>query len=852
MVWANTILLAAGGLLVGVPIILHLMMQPKPKPLVFPALRFVQQNRSTNQRRMRLRHWILLALRCLLIFILAAALAGPSTASNRFGSWVTTGLFLAAAAIVAILLTMAIFLPKNGNSIVKRVLISGFGVLLAVLLGVSVYSMTNALRSDDGPIIGDQRAPVAAAIIVDTSPRMEYLFNNATSLERAQETGVWLVEQFPIDSHVSILSAEDDSPFYSVDLQSAKKRIETLDTDFDTINLPEKIEQAIEFLDESDLQRQELYILTDMTSKSWAGESGQRLSTLIDNYKNISIYVVDIGPDSASNFSIDEMLLARNSITAEDDFELQCRVFHQAFGGIDTKETDSGETSESSEAVTRNVRLKIEKPDPLKPIRQDGKTLVPSGVLAEREINVSMPANGSAAAIFNIGRLPEGTHHGEIQIVGQDGLTVDDRKYFTVDVKPAWPVVITTTRNVSPSFLVACLEASSTSYAPKIVDQSRLGQLDLQTYRAVFVLDPTPPSDAAWQNLSKYVRQGGSVAMFLGPNVADGVTASSRLQTAAAMQLLPGAVEEVWRRPYDSPVFLITRNLNHPILAGFRKGSTLVPWTKLPVYLHWGIREFNAAEKESIRRLSEGLIGKDDAQNGFGSSGSDIEVVLSYSNGMPAIVEKKLGSGKIVLCTTPISEPYKNLDERPWNFLRNGVDGDSNVTWVTFVLMRMLGEYLVSNSSGNLNYELGQTATLNNERQLFPERYRMFTPRDEDPQVVNSDEGKLRYRFTDVPGHYRLKAAKEGGVVLRGFSINFKDRSTDMTEIDRGQLDNILGDDRYSFATNRDEIQRVQGAMRVGREFYPLLILLLGIILISEWLFSNFFYAQPAVMTRGS
>jgi len=69
--------LLGGALLVAVPIVLHLVMRRQVRQLVFPALRFVQQRRSLNQHRLRLRHLLLLALRCAIIALLAFALARP-------------------------------------------------------------------------------------------------------------------------------------------------------------------------------------------------------------------------------------------------------------------------------------------------------------------------------------------------------------------------------------------------------------------------------------------------------------------------------------------------------------------------------------------------------------------------------------------------------------------------------------------------------------------------------------------------------------------------------------------------------------------------------------------------------
>src|SRR5258708_40109590 len=70
-------LLLGGLLLAGIPILLHLIMRQKPKRLPFPAFRFLLQKHRTNQRSLRLRHLILLALRVFLIVAMCLALAHP-------------------------------------------------------------------------------------------------------------------------------------------------------------------------------------------------------------------------------------------------------------------------------------------------------------------------------------------------------------------------------------------------------------------------------------------------------------------------------------------------------------------------------------------------------------------------------------------------------------------------------------------------------------------------------------------------------------------------------------------------------------------------------------------------------
>lgn len=71
----------AGAAVVGLPILLHLLLRQQPKRLVFPALRFLKLRQKTSQRRVQLRHILLLLLRCLLLALFALALYQPTLTS---------------------------------------------------------------------------------------------------------------------------------------------------------------------------------------------------------------------------------------------------------------------------------------------------------------------------------------------------------------------------------------------------------------------------------------------------------------------------------------------------------------------------------------------------------------------------------------------------------------------------------------------------------------------------------------------------------------------------------------------------------------------------------------------------
>src|SRR3954465_10348142 len=76
-------ILFLGAALVGLPIILHLIMKQEPRRLPFPAFRFLKQRLKTNQRKLRLRHFLLLAMRMLLIALFCLTLYQPTLKSDR-------------------------------------------------------------------------------------------------------------------------------------------------------------------------------------------------------------------------------------------------------------------------------------------------------------------------------------------------------------------------------------------------------------------------------------------------------------------------------------------------------------------------------------------------------------------------------------------------------------------------------------------------------------------------------------------------------------------------------------------------------------------------------------------------
>ncbi len=806
MVFGNLWMLIVGGGFVAVPIMLHLLMRQKPKPLVFPAVRFLRETFASNQRRLKLKQWLLLLLRCLVILWLVAALAQPSVAAFLADYWVVGGALFLLAILLSTAL-VAVLLTQRPISFWLAGLL-GFGVAVCLLVGG--WNLLAARMQNRNVVLAAGDGPVAAAFLVDTAPRMSLRQANQSRLERAQEIGDWLLTRLPADSEVSVSSTSQPQVFFAVDLAAARQQLETMETSFLNRSMPAGLTECLNLLEESELQQRELYVFTDRSRRAWP--EGPVLDRFVERLKESSVhlYIVDVSAREVENASLSSLKMPREVLAQQGTLEI------------------STEVRLEGQARQRKVVMRIEQPEPSRPVRRDGKTLLPDRFWT-REALVSLPEDGSQKVEFQFPDLPPGVHHGVIEIEGQDALEFDNRRFFTVEVRPAWKALVLTGPGVSDAILTQAIAPAGERDAGRALfdfvvrPQDEISIEPLQEFDAVFLMDPAPLERSAWELLADYVENGGGIALFLGANAVGEQGGGRGVQSpdpsfvsASAQRLLPGELTEVWRTR-DEGVWLEPVNLNHSLLRPFRGRETSIPWRQFPVQRHWGI--------QAASSLSDSTEQEE----------RSTEVVMRFSNGMPAMVQMNLGRGKVIVWTTPIAEIERDQGRIRWNSLTMGE------CWPYFLMVNQLADELVAQPAARLNYEVGQPASLPYQSDRDPENLQLFPPRNEDPQKLRPVDGRWNVRFTETPGQYRLKGDRNGPVI-EGFSVNAPASASDLTLIPDTAWEEWLGAEGYQVASEAEEIVRQQGTTRRGKSFYPLLMSLLPVLLGLEFLMGNRFY----------
>lgn len=712
MTFANPFLLA-GAAFVVLPIVLHLIMRRRPRYFEFPALRFLQQRHETNQRRLRLRHLLLLALRMALIVLLALALARPSIK--------TAGAF------------------------------------------------------------GGAEAPVAAALVVDTARRMEYRHLNRTRLEVAQQMGLELLARLPAGSQAAVISTRWEPATFQVDVGAARHRLRRLETVGNSQSLTDVLAEAVRLVSQSELARREVYVFTDLSRVAWPAQSAERLRRQLSNAPEVGVYLIDVGVPRPVNTALGELKLSAEVLSSRSVLRIGTALSH------------------TGPATTRTVDLYVLDAQ-LKPQKRGQQV-------------VSLQADQAQPIEFHLGAMEPGTHQGYVQIVGQDGLACDDKRFFSVEVKPPWRVALAAPPPADryAVFLAEALapvgfrRSGQARFACDVIAQGRLAKERLDAYAAVCLLDPKPMEPAAWQKLSDFAAGGGGVAIFLGRN-ASPVAAFNQ---PAALDLLPGKLLRQVRRPEG--VYLAPADFQHPALKALADYAGAIPWDAFPVYRYW-----------ELDKLASG-----------------VHVVVPLTDDGPAILERPLGKGHVITMTTPVSD---RPEGDAWNLLPVGD------AWPFLILANEMTAYLSGGGGQRLNYYAGQTAVLRLDpnREFHSYLLRVLDARDAVEVRLTPDlkQQVLIVTSTDREGNYRVQAGGSISGVDRGFSVNLSPQQTDVERLEPEQLQAVFGPAPYRVARNSSQLEGNVAEGRVGRDLYPVIIFLVAVAVGLEYVMANRFYKE--------
>ena len=445
--------------------------------------------------------------------------------------------------------------------------------------------------------------------------------------------------------------------------------------------------------------------------------------------------------------------------------------------------------SPESSGLGREVRIQVDvlndRPQPF----EDVVTVRVSGKTAKGVLRI--PPRGRATKDFTV-RLPDGGSAGAVEIP-QDDLPGDNRHPFVIDFMSRVNVLVvngsprTVVHRDETFFLRAALRPSRDSASritPTYVKPDELTPAQLAYVDVVILANVSALSEAQVAALKEWVRKGGGLLVTAGENVTQEGYAGK------LSGLLPLPLRDV----VDSsarPALLTGVLRSHPALQVFNG----MPDASL----------FNARTSRYV------LV--DTAPR------ADTKVLMSFTDGAPALLEGHLGEGRTVLWTTTIDRDWTDLPFRT-SFLP---------------LMQQLVLYLAGrlDKSENRPLVVGEPRTIVVGRGVTD--IEVTRPDGHSSVFSGADLAarEVRYRETSVAGVYRVTQKHAAGRDEERFAVNVDPRESVLAQAEKSQVELTLlaGPRAQTGAIQTTDVPHQRG------ELWPIMLMSLFVLLGMEtWL----------------
>ena len=160
MTFINPMILA-GLAGISIPIIIHLLNRRKAKVVEWGAMRFLSGSLVSRRRRVQIEEMILLALRCLVMALIALAVARPFTPVGSSFSWILMLPVMLLAAVLVAVATVILRQPRWR----WIAYVSAAGVLLMAIMATQLEKFEQVRR-------WSQEGQQDVALVIDASTSM--------------------------------------------------------------------------------------------------------------------------------------------------------------------------------------------------------------------------------------------------------------------------------------------------------------------------------------------------------------------------------------------------------------------------------------------------------------------------------------------------------------------------------------------------------------------------------------------------------------------------------------------------------------------------------------------------------
>jgi hypothetical protein len=650
------------------PLIVHLINRKKAVRQDFPALKFLLQSNKRVARGAKIRQLLLLALRMLVVGLLAFALSKPFMSSE-----------------------------------------SGFSA--------------------------EERLPTATVLVVDIS----YSMGNADWWKTAMKAAETEVDRLRPWDEVAIVLADEAliAPVNRLTTDHAKVAdvLDDLQPGFGRSELPKALRMAEDILSPSLLPNKRIVLISDF-SRGGFPKSAAGATPL-----NAPVTQINVGDDDRGSLAISSIAYEQEGTRREPVFRVDATITN--YGAVDRKAVE--------------VRL-----------------LVDGSVVAASKIDVL--AGKSTSQTFRHRVEGVQARAGSVELVGADSLAADDIRWFTFKGGDRIRALLV---NGEPSsvvyrdelfFLERALnpKKAAEGVATTTITREGLEGRDLREFDVVILANVTSVTANAAEALKVFVEGGGGLLLAMGDQVD--IPAWNTLFADLLPKPIRGMKQLAEVGDPDAPVKITrygTTRREHPIFEVFEApgGSTL-----------------QSGQVYSYMLLEP-------------SPPEQSQTLLSFKDAAPALLERKVGRGRVLLYTTTLDIDWSDLATRT----------------AYLPLVRRVVQYLArrATSEEDPDYMVGKPVSLDVEG-LIAERAIVVS--GEVRTVLEPENGKVTFT-PSIPGVWQVWADATDATGTRldtlDFAVNVDVAESDLTALPVDALSPWLGsasDGASSAATSEKRV----------------------------------------------
>ncbi len=671
MNFLNSIILA--GLAAALaPLLIHLLNRQRVRTVEFSSLMFLRDLQKTKMRRLKLRQWLLLLIRTLIVVLLVLAFARPSMRGDTFAS-----------------------------------------------LG--------------------SHAKTTVALLTDISASMHTRTADGSAFERSIHRQPEVLEVLKEGDQVIRGEIADDTYFSSptADFAGVAEEVVELSPGNSGTDLMTAIAESEELLTQSQNLNREIFVFSDMSRVGFTTTGGLPEPTA---ERPPRIYFIDVSDDRAVNAAVVGLEFSGDLIQAQVPFTVRAQIENRC--------------NESFDHMLVGAFI-------------DGRRVAQS--------DVTLPRNESASVEFRLTIDAPGLHAGYIEIADDDNL-VDNRYYFAIHIPRTLEVLLASDYPTGREFLRRAINPTGEGRVNVVErDVDGLVRENLAQYDAILLANFRELDPVLWEQLDRFLRAGGGVALFSGPDVDTAAFNQHILRPYFTSSFT--AVPE--RYPSNETYYELEKGgWNHPILSVYQE----IPDEQIP-----DVQFYSTFELGNL---------------------AGVRAVLRCADGRPALIEAAVRQGKLLVWTAPLDPTHSDIAFHS----------------IFVPLMGRTVEYLATQLGEQAeSTTVGRPVT--RPRQLsWREPLILRYPDGREEQLAASPTGSVETYTTPplaMPGCYTLF---DGDQPVDIFAVNIDPDETDVQPITQQEIVQRLPGRALTFLDAGDNITEAVMAARYGQELWKIFL----------------------------